>query len=268
MENEKDLLSIADPSRPNAGRIYDYLLGGHHNFEVDRQAADTVIQMAPFMSKSIILIRWFLGVATRRLVAEGYDKFLDFASGLPTMDQIHEVAPAGTKVIYSDIDPVTVEYAQEILGDNPVVRYLECDVRTPETLLNSGVVKELFGESQRVAIGFSGISWFIPDESVKHALKVFYDWADEGSKLFLCDGDADFSKVTDKMKAVFDIYSKIGQPIYIRPKERLLEMAKPWDIDQPGPLPLDEWVDLGAVYKEEERIEYGGTGFYGVILKK
>ncbi|MBU2552149.1 MAG: SAM-dependent methyltransferase [Proteobacteria bacterium] len=268
MDAESRLLSIADPSRPNAGRIYDYMLGGHHNFEVDRQAAETVVQIAPFMSKSLILIRWFLGEAVRRLINQGHDRFLDFASGLPTMEHIHEIAPPGTRVIYSDIDPVTVEYGREILGGNPNVRYVECDAGRPEDLLGSGVPEPMFGQERRLAIGFNGISYFLPDETLRHALRTLYDWAGGGSSLFLCDADADMSRVTDKIKTVFDIYSKIGQPIYIRPKERLFELAAPWRIEEPGPLPLDEWVDLGKVYTPEEQAEYGGTGFFGVIFRK
>ena len=268
MPNPDDFHSIADPSQPSAGRIYDYLLGGHHNFEVDRQAAESALRLAPFLSKTLRLIRWFLGEATRRLIDEGYDKFVDFASGLPVVDHIHELAPRGTKVIYSDIDPVTVEYAREIIGDNSYVRYLKCNSATPEELLHSKVVAELLGNDRKVAFGFNGIAYFLTDDEVEHALRVIYDWADEGSKLFLCDGDADPDKITDKMKLLFDLYDKIGQPIYVRPKEKLIEMAKPWIVDSPGLLPLDEWVDLGKVYTDEERAEYGGEGFYGVILKK
>jgi hypothetical protein len=100
MTEKKNIRDIADASVPNAGRIYDYLLGGSHNFEVDRQAAEKALELAPFLSKTLRLIRWFLGQAIRRLIDEGYDKFVDFASGLPAMDHIHQVAPRGTKVIY------------------------------------------------------------------------------------------------------------------------------------------------------------------------
>jgi len=268
MEKSDDFLTIADPTRPNPGRIYDYLLGGHHNFEVDRQAAQKVIELAPFMSKSVLLIRWFLGEAIRHLVGEGFDKFVDFASGLPTMDHIHEIVPPGTKVIYSDIDPVTVEYAQEILGGNPDVRYVECDAGKPEKLLQSKLVEEMFGRERKVVIGFNGIAYFLSDETLKHALRTFYDWASPGSRMFVCDGDADPVKMTDKMKSMFNFYAAIGQPIYVRTKEKFLAMAEPWQVDAPGPLPLDEWIDLGKVYTKEEAIEYGGAGFYGVILKK
>ena len=109
--------SIVDASVPSAGRIYDYMLGGHHNFEVDRQAANMIMQLAPFVQKFVRLQRWCLqDLAHELTVVRGYDTILDFASGLPTQDHLHFVVPKGTKVIYSDYDPVVVEYAREILG--------------------------------------------------------------------------------------------------------------------------------------------------------
>jgi hypothetical protein len=92
----------------------------------------------------------------RRLVSEGYTRFIDFASGLPTVDHIHQVAPAGTKVIYSDVDPVTVAYGQELIKDNPNVRYIACPAQKPEELLNSPMVTQLFGKERKVAIGLRG----------------------------------------------------------------------------------------------------------------
>ena len=85
--------SIADSSKPNAGRIYDFLLGGSHNFEVDRLAAQQLLQVAPFLPKLVRVIRWFLGEAVHRLTDAGYTRFIDFASGLPTIDHIHHIAP-------------------------------------------------------------------------------------------------------------------------------------------------------------------------------
>ena len=60
MTEEKNIRDIADSSVPNAGRIYDFLLGGNHNFEIDRQIAKQILQVAPFMSEFFRLIRWFL----------------------------------------------------------------------------------------------------------------------------------------------------------------------------------------------------------------
>ncbi len=256
--------SIADASKPNAGRIYDYLLGGKHNFEIDRQAAQRILENMPFMPQIFRLIRWFLGEATRRLVDKGFDKFLDFASGLPTQDHIHEVAPAGTKVIYSDKDPVTVEYAKEILKDNPNARYVHCDAGKPETLLNSEVLNEMFGKGRKVAIGFNGIVWFLNDEPFIHAMKTLYEWADEGSALFLTT--ANIAALSVSVKKMFDIYQKMGEPLFFRPREQILEMIKPWKIEEPGLVHIEQWLDMGdRVFRTQ--VEQGAM-LEGAILTK
>ena len=263
-----DFLYIAYPSRPNAGRIYDYLLGGHHNFEVDRKTADKTLRTAPFAARSLKLVRWFLVEATERLAAEGYTHFIDFASGLPTMNHIHQHLPEGAKVIYSDIDPIAVEYAREILDDNPDVLYMLCDAGRPEMLLNHTAVADRFGSNRKVAFGFNGIAYFLSDERLRHALKTLYDWAQEGSKLFFSDVDIDPGEAAEKLQTLSDMHSKICPPFSVRTQGKLLDMAKPWRVDKPGPRPLEEWVDLRDAYTERELLEYGGTGFYGVILEK
>jgi hypothetical protein len=136
--------NIADASRPNAGRMYDYSLGGSHNFEVDRKAVDQVLAFMPFASKYARLQRWALkDIAIELTQKRGYEVIIDFASGLPTADHIHYNVPEGTIVLYSDYDPITVEYAHEILGDTPNVHYFEVNSKNPEKLLNNPQVKHL-----------------------------------------------------------------------------------------------------------------------------
>jgi hypothetical protein len=263
---EEKFASIADSGKPNPGRIYDYLLGGNHNFEVDRHAAEQVIKVMPFFSKLMKLIRWFLGEAVRRLCAEEYTEFIDFASGLPTIDHIHEVAPAGTKVIYSDIDPVTVAYGQEIIKDNPNVRYGVCPAQKPEELLSSPLVKEMFGSNRKVAIGFNGVAYFLPDEAFHYAMKTLYDWAGKGSRLFLCDIGFDSPTVPPASKEMVELYAKFGQPIYLRSQKTLESLLKPWKAVKPGYLPLEDWVGVkGGVAEEQLNLGYN---MIGVILGK
>jgi hypothetical protein len=265
MAEERSFRSIADASKPNAGRIYDFIIGGHHNFEVDRQAAQQIIKVAPFLPKLLRLIRWFLGEAVRRLTADGYRNFIDFASGLPTMDHIHHVAPAGAKVIYSDIDPVTVAYGQEILKDNADARYLVCDAGKPETLLGAPVISELFGKNRRVAIGFNGIAFFLTNDEVAHAMKTLYDWADTGSRLFLCDTGVD--SFLPAAQETANIYEKLGQPMTFRSIETTKQLISPWRVREPGFLPLEEWIEIkGGVGEEIQKT--GGVSQQGAILEK
>jgi hypothetical protein len=249
MSADNDVSSIADASKPNAGRIYDYFLGGNHNFEIDRKTAKQVLEFAPFLPKFVRFVRWFLGEATRRLNKEGFDKFLDFASGLPTVDHIHQITPKGTRVIYSDIDPVTVAYAQELVGEDSNIRYVQCDAQKPEIL----------------AIGFNGIAYFVPDDAFDHSMKVLYDWAEKGSKLFLCDADA--GKLTDSAMQSAEIYKKMGQPYYPRSIDILRKIIQPWTIDEPGLLLLEDWIDMDKTVADEIRSGWG-VDLYGVILKK
>ena len=257
--------SIADSSKPNAGRIYDFLLGGNHNFEVDRLAAQQLLQVAPFLPKLVRVIRWFLGEAVHRLTDAGYTQFIDFASGLPTIDHIHHIAPPGTKVIYSDIDPVTVAYGQQIIKDNPDVRYVVCDAEKPEQLLNTAVVSQLFGNSRPVAIGYSGIAYFLSDESIRHALKVLHDWAPSGSRLFLCDFDAAIP--TPAIETILKLYEKLGQPGYRRTLAVLKDLIRPWKVVEPGFMLLEDWISMKKEVAEDTMSSFGGV-LNGVILEK
>src|ERR1700690_4535790 len=110
--------NIVDSSKPSAGRMYDYYLGGNHNFEVDRQAADQVLKAAPFLQKLMLLQRWSLqDIAVELTEKRGFDVVIDFASGLPTNDHIHYKVPKSTTVSVSDSDPMDAEYALEVRKD-------------------------------------------------------------------------------------------------------------------------------------------------------
>lgn len=227
-----------------------------------------VLQAAPFMPNVLKQVRGFLGEAARLLSAQGYDRFIDFASGLPTVDHIHLSVPEGAKVIYSDSDQLTVDYGREILDGNNSVRYELCDAINPGELLDSKVVRELMGEDHKVVFGFSGIAYFLEDQQIAHALRGMYDWAAPGSKVFLCDGDGGESNETEKMKIIKQLYEQIGQPLHTRTKEKLLELARPWQVDKPGVKTLDEWLNAGEEVIRQQKEEWGGGGFYGVILYK
>ena len=234
--------TIIDATKPNAGRVYDYLIGGNHNFDVDRQMANQLLKVAPYASDFAKLTRWFLRVGIQRAVERGFTQFLDLASGLPTDDHIHKNTPDGTKVIYSDIDPITVEYGKEIIGENPNVKYIICDASKPEVLLESKTVKTLFGNNHKVAIGLNGICWFLKNEQIKHTMKILFNWAAEGSMLFLTDYDSE--NLSAEIQAIFNLYNNMKQYIGARSKKELFEFIKPWQIDEPGILLLEEWIGI------------------------
>src|SRR6478752_152162 len=99
--------------RPSAARIYDYYLGGSHNFAVDRWP-----QLPQIMREN----RSFLNRAIRYLVGQGITQFLDLGSGIPTVGNVHEVARSAdpdARVVYVDTDPVAVTLSRSLLAGVP-----------------------------------------------------------------------------------------------------------------------------------------------------
>ena len=263
--------SIIDASKPNAGRMYDYYLGGNHNFEVDRQAGDHVLTLIPFASKFVRLQRWTLqDIAVELTQKRGYDVIIDFASGLPTNDHIHLNAPAGTTIIYSDHDPVVVEYARDILGDNtPNVFFFEGDVANPEALLNRPEVQEILAGRRKVGFILWGVSGFLSDEAIAHVARYIYDWADPGSCLAFNAQGADIPQ-TPALDQVMKIYEQMGATVRVRSLKHLQELVQPWRLDQEGFVSLLEWHGFDQSELAAEDVEsFGpmGGGFGAYLIK-
>jgi hypothetical protein len=120
----------------NIADIYDYPLGGKDNFAADRAVGDRIIASMPAVQVGVRAQRDVLGRVVRYLVGEtGTRQLLDIGSGLPTAENVHEIAqriaPA-TKVVYLDNDPVVLSHAQAILADNKVTFAAEGEPRADQ----------------------------------------------------------------------------------------------------------------------------------------
>jgi O-methyltransferase involved in polyketide biosynthesis len=268
MSDKRIVSSIIDETKPNMGRIYDYFLGGNHNFAVDRVQAEKILAQNPLAPKLCRLVRWFLGEAVRRLLKDGYTQFIDFAAGLPTKDHIHQTVPEGTKVVYSDIDPVTVAYGAEIIGDTPNVLYLSCDVNRPSDLLENEAVAALLDRNEKTAVGMNGITYFMEDDSLRDAFETIYNWAKKGDRLYVCDTNGMYDSASDK--EVNKIYTKMGNAPHIHSMDEMAQLVGQWRPIAPGYKILEEWLDLAetplsVAAAEKER---SGGNYYGVIFEK
>lgn len=266
--------SIVDASVPSAGRIYDYLLGGYHNFEVDRLAANQILKLNPFIPKAMRLQRWCLQDIARELTERrGFDTIIDFASGLPTQDHLHAVVPPGTTIIYSDYDPVVVEYAREILGDAPNVYFFEADARRPEELLNRIEVQEILGGKRDIGLIFWGIALFLADEELANAAHRLHDWAGENSCwAFNAQGAVDPGMPLDHPIAVQiqRIYREMGSTLSLRSTERYQELVRPWRPDPGGFVSLVDWhgLDRNELAGDDTQVAGSAGAGYGAYLIK
>jgi S-adenosyl methyltransferase len=159
-----------DTTRPHAARIYDYGLGGKNHFAVDREVAEKVLAGMPTARTVARENRKFLGRAVRFLAGEaGVRQFLDIGSGLPTTENVHEVAQRAapsSRVVYVDNDPLVLVHARALLTSSPAGRtgYIHADLRDPQAILSDPVTRDVLDFSQPVALVLVSILPFLRDE--------------------------------------------------------------------------------------------------------
>jgi len=157
-----------DLNRPSNARLYDYFLGGAHNFAVDRELAAMIATMTPNIGATMRANRAFLRRAVRFLVDAGVRQFLDIGSGIPTVGNVHQVARDATpdaRVVYVDVDPVAVTHSRAILRDDPQTAVLAADLRDPDRILDGVRATDLFDFDKPIAVLALGVLHFIPDSA-------------------------------------------------------------------------------------------------------
>jgi len=158
--------SSVDVSVPNIARMYDYWLGGKDNFAVDREASERSTRAVPQLPWFARENRKFLGRVVRFCADAGVSQFLDIGSGLPTMQNVHQVAErvtANPHVVYVDNDPVVVSHSRALLA-TPHTAAILADVSRPEDMLRDRELQNLIDFSKPVAILLLAILHFVPDE--------------------------------------------------------------------------------------------------------
>jgi hypothetical protein len=168
--SDLDLPPEIDTSRPHPARIYDYGLGGKNHFAVDREVAERAWAAMPTGRTAARENRAFLGRVVRYLAAEqGIRQFLDIGTGLPTTDNVHEVAQRlapDSRIVYVDNDPLVLAHARALLTSSPEGRtaYIPADLRDPASILSNPVTREVLDFSRPVALMLVAILHFVQDE--------------------------------------------------------------------------------------------------------
>jgi len=164
-----DLPPDVDFSRPHTARMYDYLLDGKDNFAIDRETMEAGLRSWPGARVYARENRKFLARAVEYLVQEaGIRQFLDIGTGLPSGNNVHEVAQRAapdSRVIYVDNDPLVLVHARALLASRPEGRtaYIDADLRDPEKILAHPALRDALDLGQPVALMLVAILHFIPD---------------------------------------------------------------------------------------------------------
>lgn len=238
---------------PSTARMYDYYLGGSHNFAADRALAEAAILAWPETPYMCRANRAFLRRAVTYLTSLGVDQFLDLGSGIPTSGNVHEIAQAllpDARTVYVDSDPVAFAHGSMLLADEPRARYLQADLRDPESVLTSAAVTGLLDLDRPVAVLMLMTLHFVAEADDPDGIVTAYrDATAPGSHLVLSHGTNEYRPAdTDKITAV---YSQASHGIVPRDRARLARLVAGYDLVEPGLVDLIHWRPDPAADQED-----------------
>ena len=224
--------------------MYDYFLGGSHNFAADRALAEEYMRVLPDMPAISRANRHFLGRAVRFLAQEaGIDQFLDLGSGLPTQGNVHETARRinpRARVVYVDVDPVTVEFARTLLDGTDGVEVLNADLRDPQAVLGSDEVARCLDLSRPVAVLMVATLHFVPDQDDPAALVAAYRAAGApGSYLAISHATSDYHPKT--MDEAAQVYSAASRGMNFRTRDQIAGLLAGYELIAPGLADVIRW---------------------------
>jgi hypothetical protein len=245
--------------RPSVARIYDYLLGGYHNFEIDRLSADKFAALFPDLALTAQVNRAFLRRAASYVSRQGIDQFLDLGSGIPTAGNVHEVVRQfnpEARTVYVDIEPVAVAHSEAILGDDPGVAAILADVRRPDDILGHPKTKALLDFSRPVGLFAVALLHYITDDAeAERVITTFKDAIPSGSYLTIGVWTYDDAPrdVMEKYAQMTQVLTTPGRP---RPRDVVMNYFDGFELVEPGLVHSPLWRPDGPddlILDEPER---------------
>ncbi|HEY5835087.1 SAM-dependent methyltransferase [Streptomyces sp.] len=232
-----------DLTVPSVSRIYDYFLGGSHNFEVDREAARVALKALPGIPKIGQANRAVMRRAVHFAVERGITQFLDIGSGIPTFGNVHEVAQAaspGARVVYVDNDPVAVAHSRAVLEGNEDATIAAADLRDPHSILGRSETKRLLDFDRPVALMLVAVVHFLSDDDrPAEIIATLRDALAPGSVMVITH--ATLGPTPEGQRGVQEAYQRTTTPLIMRSREELEPFFAGFELVEPGLVPLPYW---------------------------
>lgn len=256
-----------DTTVSHSARIWDYWLGGKENYAVDRELGDQIAAVLPDIVKQARADRLFLGRAVRFLVADaGVRQFLDIGTGLPTVDNTHEVAQRidpRARIVYVDNDPLVLTHARALLGSTPegATDYLDADMRDPDTILRSA--RETLDFTAPVAVTMLGVVWHLTDDhQARDIIRRLMEPLPSGSYLAIAHPTIEVTG--QKMAEAIEQWNRFGKPPGVhRSPQQIESLFGGLDLIEPGIVSCTRWRPEATPFGEPAAIDQ----FCGVARK-
>jgi hypothetical protein len=259
-----------DTEHANAARMYDYFLGGFHNFEVDRQAARAAEQAWPGTQATARANRSFLRRAVGYLAGEcGISQFLDLGSGVPTVGNVHEIAHAfnpEARVVYVDNEPVAVQASRQLLEGNPNATVIAADLLDPEVVLDHPETRRLLDFGKPFAVMLVSVLHFVPDQDTAVAVTRRYVEALPAGGYLTISHFSDPALIGADpvgIGAANKVYKTTTNPAIWRTREQIEELFTGVELVPPGIAHVMEWrgeADLGIRETRDRVPMHAGVG--------
>lgn len=229
--------------RPHSARVWNYLLGGRDNYAADRQTGDRILRTFPGIARVARIQRAFLARAVHFLAAEaGIRQFLDIGTGLPTVDNTHEVAQRVApecRIVYVDNDPLVLVHAQALLTSSTegACAYIDADVRDPGTILERAALTLDFSEP--VALTMLGTLGQLPDsDHPEEIVTKLLEPLPTGSHLALSDG-TDTDPTLNEAIRIYNANS--ASSYHLRSPEHIARFFDGLEVLDPGVVATSRW---------------------------
>ncbi|GGL48241.1 hypothetical protein GCM10014719_56900 [Planomonospora parontospora subsp. antibiotica] len=257
-----------DPTVPSAARVYDLTLGGKNYFKVDKEFAEKASQGMPELSDLAKSNRACLIRAVTHFAQDlGIRRYLDLGSGLPTQENVHEVARRvhpDARTVYVDVDPTTRIHALSILDGDPYTAFIQADATKPETILEHPDTLALLSAGEPITVLLFAIVHFMPDSAQpRAAIQRFLDAVPAGSVLAISSATIDGIH-PELERRLSEMYRDVPSPLVLRPEEEIM------DLFCGLPIVGGELVDVGAwgVPQEEAAEAPWLRAVFGYAIKK
>jgi hypothetical protein len=251
-----------DTTKANIARVYDYWLGGNHNFQADRDLARTIIALDPSIRAVARANRAFLGRAVRFLAGEaGIRQFLDIGSGIPTENSVHQVAQdaaPGSRVAYVDNDDVAIAHSRLLLEGSAGTAVIQADVREPAKILADPQTQLLLDFSQPVGLILSAVLHFIPDdEQAADIVATLRDALAPGSYLVICHACRDDQPgLANSFESVYN--NRVTAQFAMRSRDEIAGLCAGFTFLAPGLVWIPQWRPDSPADVPEEPSRYWG----------
>ena len=233
-----------DQLRPSAARVYDYLLGGAHNFAVDRALAARLLAVQPNGATVARLNRAFMRRAVLFMVEAGVRQFLDLGSGIPTVGNVHEIAQKADpacRVVYVDYEDVAAAHGQLLLEGNDRAAMVQADITDPAAVLNAPATRRLIDFDEPVGLLAVTLFHYVSPRQDPYAiLRRYRDALVAGSYLAISHAASDFPSINVE-GAVEEMRKAHSDNIYPRNRAEVLELFAGFELVEPKLVTTSQW---------------------------